>query len=450
MRVVIIGNGVAGVTTARHLRKRSDCEIVMISGETDYFFSRTALMYIYMGQMTFEQTKPYEDYFWEKNRIRLLRDWVAKIDFQKRTVLFSSGREELSWDRLVLALGSQSNFFGWPGQDLEGVQGLYSYQDLERMERNTEGIRRAVVLGGGLIGVEMAEMLLSRGISVTYLVRESGFSRHFLPAEESAMVSRHLRKHGVDLRLETELKEILPGAEGRVGSVVTSRGEEIPCDFVGITVGVHPNIDLVKDTDLETERGILVDEFLRTSIPDVYACGDCAQVRNPRPGRRPVEPLWYTGKLMGPVVAENILGGRREYDPGIWFNSARFFDIEYQVYGEIRPALPEERESLYWEAPGGERSIRIEFDKETGRVHGFNLMGIRYRQEVCHHWIREGASIGTVLENLGAANFDPEFFPQYEEEVVRLYNEKHPEAPVRLRRRRSFLNAFSVLTGVGR
>ena len=164
--IVIIGNGISGITTARHVRKRSDDRITVISAETDHFFSRTALMYIYMGYMKYEHTKPYEDWFWEKNRIELKRSFVEKVETDQKQLTFSDA-QTMFYDKLVIATGSKPNKFGWPGQDLKAVQGLYSYQDLESMEANTKGISRAVIVGGGLIGIEMAEMLLSRSIPVT-------------------------------------------------------------------------------------------------------------------------------------------------------------------------------------------------------------------------------------------------------------------------------------------
>ena len=172
--IVIIGNGISGITTARHIRKLSDDKITIISSETAHFFSRTALMYIYMGHMKFEHTKPYEDHFWIKNRIDLILEHVKSIDTDSKTLTFSNNNT-LGYDILVLATGSKPNKFGWPGQDLKGVQGLYSFQDLETMEEYTSNIKRAIIVGGGLIGVEMAEMLLSRQIPVTFLVRENRF-----------------------------------------------------------------------------------------------------------------------------------------------------------------------------------------------------------------------------------------------------------------------------------
>lgn len=175
---------------------------------------------------------------------------------------------------------------------------------------------------------------------------------------------------------------------------------------------------------LKINRGIVVNEFLETSVSDVYAIGDCAEIEKPHIGRRPIEAIWYTGRMMGETVAANICGEREAYNPGLWFNSAKFLDIEYQVYGDIRAQTPLDHETIYWEHPNGKKAIRINFDKNTEGVVGFNLMGIRYRHEVCEKWILEKTPIETVLQNLGMANFDPEFFDEYEMEVIQMYNQK--------------------------
>lgn len=445
-KILIIGNGVAGVTVARTLRRLgSKDEITLISAESDHFFSRTALMYIYMGHLRYENTKPYEDWFWSKHSIGLLRARVARVDSAAKSLELEDGRR-VPYDALVVASGSKSNKFDWPGQDLPGVQALYSLQDLELLEANTRvgGVRRAVVVGGGLIGIELTEMLLTRRIPVTFLVREPGWMSFAYPPEESAMIGRHIREHGVDLRFATEIEKIVPGDEGRVRAVVTKAGEEISCELVGLTVGVGPNVDFLKDSGIELGRGVLVDEFLRTSVPEVYSVGDCAEVRSARPGRRPVEPLWYVGRRMGETVGYNLAGKPTVYDPGTWFNSAKFFDLEWQVYGQV-PAQPGEgEESLYWEHPAGKLAIRISYVGPDGPVLGFQLMGIRYRHEVCQEWLEAGRPIRWVLENLGVANFDPELYRQYESELVAVYNRHHPKTPVTLKRKRGLAGLFAL------
>lgn len=412
-KVVIIGNGIAGTSAARYIRKMSDYEIVMISEETLQPFSRTALMYVYMGHLKTQNTWLYEDWFWNKNRIQRLQTRVEEIDVAQKTLKMRSGGS-LHYDILILATGSKYNKFGWPGQELRGVQGLYHLQDLESMGRASSGLQRAVVVGGGLIGIEMTEMFHSRHIPVTMLVREDSFWSSVLPAEESAMVNRHIREHGIDLRLGTQLQHIEEDGTGGVGAAVTTDGERIACGFVGLTVGVSPNIGFLQQSAIETARGVLVDNYLRTSVPDVYAIGDCAQLRQPDSGRKDIEAVWYTGRLMGQTVAHTICGFPKRYEPGIWFNSAKFFDIEYQVYGQIAARPPEGIRAVYWEHPKGKKSIRIQYNTTTQAVTGFNLMGIRYRHEVCEKWIATKTPVQVVLKNLSKANFDPEFFEKYE------------------------------------
>jgi len=424
LKIIIIGNGIAGSTAARYIRKNSDHEITMISGETEYPFSRTALMYIFMGHMRFQDTKLYEDWFWTKNRIDIIKAWVKSINPSDKSITLDNG-STVNYDKLIIASGSKPNKFSWPGQDLQGVQGLYHLQDLERMETATQnGIKRAVIVGGGLIGIEMAEMFHSRQIPVTFLVRESSFWNAVLPVEESEMINNHILAHGIDLRLGEELQEI-KGENGKVKSVICKNScEQIPCDFVGLTVGVSPNIDILKGSEIRTNKGIVVDVYLQTSISDIYAIGDCAELSHPDAGRKSIEAVWYTGRMMGKTVAQTICNKPTKYNPGIWFNSAKFFDIEYQVYGDIPTNIPENITSLYWQHPSENKSIRINFEKSSGAVTGFNLLGIRYRQSVCEKWIRDKTHIETVIENLSLANFDPEFFDQYEGAFLEMYNQK--------------------------
>ncbi|CAN5599597.1 FAD-dependent oxidoreductase [soil metagenome] len=421
VHIVIIGNGISGITAARHIRKRSDHKITVISAESDHFYSRTALMYIYMGHMRYEHTKPYEDYFWKKNKIDLIRDFVEKVDSDQKQLQLRSGKVQ-KYDVLILAVGSKFNKFGWPGQDLEGVQGLINLQDLELMEQNTKGIKKAVIVGGGLIGIEMAEMLRTRNIEVTMLVREQNYWDNVLPPEEAKMVNREIREHGVELKLKNELKEILGGPDGKVRGVVSASGENIDCEFVGITAGVSPNISLLKSSNINTEAGILVNEFFETNIKDVYAIGDCAQFINPPEGRNKIEQVWYTGRMHGETLALTLCGEKIAYQPGPWFNSAKFFNIEYQVYGQVFPQKTDNEEHLYWEHEKEKKSLRIVYKKEDKVVTGINLMGIRFRHEVCDRWLRSKATIYKVISELKEANFDPEFHKKYEEQIIREFN----------------------------
>jgi len=424
--IVIIGNGISGVTAARHIRKLSDKNITIISDETDYFFSRTALMYIYMGHMKFEHTQPYENNFWKKNRIDLKKGRVKTVETASKTLHFENN-ETLIYDKLILATGSKPNKFGWPGQDLKGAQGLYSKQDLDTLEEmapNNKACQRAIIVGGGLIGIELAEMLNTRQIPVTFLVRETSFWNGVLPKGESEMINRHIKSHHIDLRLSTNLKAINDDGSGRVKSIIIEEtGEEIPCTVVGLTAGVTPNIDLLKTSNIEIDKGILVNRNLETNIEGVYAIGDCAQQRNPIGQRRAIEAVWYTGRMMGEVLAQTICGNTMNYNPGHWFNSAKFLDIEYQTYGWVysEKNKPDYELHFHWKHDDDTKCITVAYNKDTNEFLGINTFGIRMKHEIFDRWLTEKRDVDYVIAHLREANFDPEFYKRFEADIIENY-----------------------------
>ena len=438
MHIVIIGNGITGITAARTIRKHSDHEITVVSGETDYFFSRTALMYIYMGHMQFKDTQPYEPWFWTKNRINLKRAWVKTIDTQNKQLLFSND-DRMPYDKLLIASGAKPNKFGWPGQDLIGVQGLYSYQDLEELEKNTaNGINRAVIVGGGLIGMEMAEMLHSRHYPVTFLVRESSYWNNILPEQESQLITRHIREHGFDLRLNETLKEIKGDANGKVTSIITGSGEEIACQVVGLTAGVSPNIAFLKDTEIKTDKGVVINQHMHTNVEDIYAAGDCAQFQHALPDRRVIEQVWYTGKLQGEAAAFNMLGHDKMYEPGFWFNSAKFLDIEYQTYGTVLNTLREGETEFYWESDDHQKCVHVLYRESDHLFIGINVFGIRMRHEIFNRWLLEKQKVEHIMSHLSAANFDPEFFKPFEQQIINAWNNQYPANTIQLKAKSAF------------
>lgn len=422
--IIIIGNGISGITAARHIRKNSDFKITVISNESKYFFSRTALMYIYMGHMKFEHTKPYEDWFWKKNNINLIFNTVTKINPLDNSINFKDNTT-LNYDDLIIATGSKPNKFGWPGENLKGVSGLYNLKDLQNIEDYTKNCKRGVIVGGGLIGIELAEMLRSRNIPVTFLVRENLFWNKVLPNQEAEIITNHIIEHGVDLRMNTNLKTINKGDENKVTSATTiENNETITCDFVGLTTGVSPNIDFLKNTKIETNRGVLVNEHLKTNFENIYAIGDCAEIKSPNNNRKSIEAVWYTGRMMGETVAQTITGNKIHYKPSHWFNSAKFFDIEYQVYGVVNSEeyLNPSSSHFKWKHPKKPISMSVEYNLNDLTFLGVNTLGIRLRHDTIEKLLNNNGSIIEFISKLEEVIFDPELSQNHKQSITKKFN----------------------------
>jgi hypothetical protein len=173
-------------------------------------------------------------------------------------------------------------------------------------------------------------------------------------------------------------------------------------------------------------RGIKVNRFLETNIPHIYGIGDCAEQREAIGNRRPIEAVWYTGRMMGETVAQTICGNKMEYKPGHWFNSAKFLDIEYQTYGWVfsDKGRKDYEEHFHWRHPNEKICVTIAYHKENKKFLGINTFGIRMRHEIFDRWLTEKRGVDHVMEHLKDANFDPEFYAQYEGAIVNSYNQQ--------------------------
>ena len=430
-KIVIIGNGVAGSTLALQLVEKGANSIMMLSDESSYFFSRTALMYVYMGHLTKVQLEPFSRESWDQSPIQRIKARVLSISSKDKELSFqtSDGNlKQLSYDKLVIATGSKPAFYDWKGLEAKGVLGLYHLNDLEKLEKwapNATTCPEAVVVGGGLIGIELCEMLISRQIKTTLIIRENFFWSSHLPEPDARFVEEHIRSHHLNLIKEDELLEINADKTGHVSSVQTKRGETISCNLVGITTGVRPNIEFLKSSEIQLDKGILVDEYLKTSDPSIYAIGDCAQLRKPLPNRSAIEPVWYTGKLMGETLAQTLSGESISYNPGIWYNSAKFFDLEYQTYGTVssKASQPSTEQHFHWETAN--KAMTFAYDKTSGAFLGINTFGIRLNHRMVSSWIEGAMNIQEVIHRLEEAHFDPEFSNQYYKQIKHAFVQNH-------------------------
>jgi NADPH-dependent 2,4-dienoyl-CoA reductase/sulfur reductase-like enzyme len=417
---VIVGNGICGIESALALRGRDDsARITLVSDEHDHFFSRPALMYVFAGQTTLRDTEPYDRDLYERLRFEGLRKRVASVDPPEHVLLFEDG-SRLSYDKLLLAAGSRARPAPWPGSEGPGLHYFVTLRDLEGLDAEARPGQRAMVVGGGLIGVEVAEILHHRGLHVDFVVRETWYFPLALDRQEAELVTEHLRGHGIEMRLGTNVSEIVR-AGGQIRAVRLETGEERLADIVVSAIGVVPNTGFLAGSGITLSKGgaVETDDALRTSVPDIWAAGDCANVTWADGSRRP-EQLWYTARDQGRVAARSMLGDEVAYRRGTWYNSAKFFDLEYTTVGWVPVLLnwdntpldpgPDVR-SWYQRVPGQSVSQRIVCKGD--RVVGFNFLGSRWDHEPLARWIEERRSLDWVLAHLGEAQFDEELTPRF-------------------------------------
>ncbi|HET7293330.1 MAG TPA: NAD(P)/FAD-dependent oxidoreductase, partial [Vicinamibacteria bacterium] len=335
LRYVVIGNGVAGMEAALALRRRdAEARITLVSDEHDHFFSRPALMYVLCGQLRLQDTEPYDRGLYGRMRFERVRGHVQGVDMAGKTLRFEDGRS-LAYDRLLIAAGSVGREAPWPGAAGPGLHCFVTLRDLEGLDADARRGGRAVVVGGGLIGVEVAEILHHRGLHVSFVIRENWYFPLALDSRESRLVADHMRERGIDVRLGVNVDEIVRGDDGRIRGVKVGP-DVIECDLVAAAIGVVPNTAFLRGSGLALSRGgaVEVDDALKAGAPDVWAAGDCANVTWADGTRRP-EQLWYTARDQGRAAALSMLGDEVRYRRGTWYNSAKFFDIEWTTAGWV-------------------------------------------------------------------------------------------------------------------
>ncbi|HUL77821.1 MAG TPA: NAD(P)/FAD-dependent oxidoreductase [Vicinamibacteria bacterium] len=421
MHYVILGNGVAGMEAALALRARDAFgRITLVSAEHDHFFSRPALMYVFAGQTSLRDTEPYDRDLYGRMRFERRSGRVASVDAAGRALVFEDG-SRLAYDKLLLAVGSKGRKAPWPGADGPGLHSFVTLRDLEALDREAKRGMRAAVVGGGLIGVEVAEVLHDRGLHVIFVIREGWYFPAALDRNESTLVAEHLRGHGVDVRLGATVDAVRRDEVGRIRGIRLTSGEDVAADLVVSTIGVVPDTSFLAGSAvrLAATGAIETDDALRSTAPDVWAAGDCANVTWFDGTRRP-EQLWYTARDQGRVAALSMLGDDVAYRRGTWYNSAKFFDLEWTTAGWVpatvgpdgsRVPPPDEVRSWWQRVPGRPESQRIVVQGD--RVVGFNMLGSRWNHEPLLDWIHQRRPLDWVLAHLGEAQFDEELSPRF-------------------------------------
>ncbi len=333
-RYVLVGTGVAAVAAAEAIRRHDpEGHILLIGDEKEGYYSRPGLAYYLTGEIPERMLFPWRAEDFRRLRLELWHDRVEGIDPQGQRV-YTARRGWVPYDRLLLATGARAVQPDVPGVDLEGVVYLDHLQHARHIVRLARKARRAVVVGGGITALELVEGLRARGLQVHYLLRGDRYWRRVLDEEESRLVERRLQEQGVRIHYHTQVAEIL-GRRGRVVGVRTQAGEVIRCEIVAFAVGIRPRTELAREAGITVDRGILVDEHMRTNVPHIFAAGDVAQVYDPATGRHVLDALWPVARQQGTAAGENMAGHARPYRRATPLNVTRLAHITTAIMGQV-------------------------------------------------------------------------------------------------------------------
>ncbi|MFS4464389.1 nitrite reductase large subunit NirB [Staphylococcus haemolyticus] len=329
-KLVMIGNGMAGLRTIEEILERSDSQFdITIIGKEPYpNYNRIMLSNILQKKMTVEETimNPYEWY--EENNIQLIvNDPVETVDRSAQTVTTSKG-VEVNYDICIFATGSSAFVLPIPGSDLPSVIGWRTIEDTERMIEIAKTKKKAVVIGGGLLGLECARGLMDQGMEVTVLHLAEWLMEMQLDRKAGGMLKADLERQGMNIELQANSKEII--GKDDVEAIKLADGRIIETDLVVMAVGIRPFTQVARDAGLEVNRGIVVNDYLQTSDPNIYAVGECSEHDGKVYGL--VAPLYEQGK----VLADYLTGKEtEEYKGSTTFTSLKVSGCDLYSAGQI-------------------------------------------------------------------------------------------------------------------
>jgi NAD(P)H-nitrite reductase large subunit len=348
---LVIGNGAAGLSAAEVIRKRdASGRITIVTDEPYFFYSRPGIAYYLSGQVPGKQLISRSESFYQDHHLDLRFGVVKSLDVDAKLAFFDDG-EPLAYDVVLLATGASAVRPPFPGGDLDGVLTFDNMDDVKKIIAHGRKAKAAVVVGGGITAMEFAEGLEHRGVRTYLLQRKDRVWPRLFDPRESEIIEAAIRREGVKLLFREEIAEIL-GKKGKVRGVRLKSGKEIACQMVGVAIGVRPNLKVVEGLPLKQDRGLLVNSFLQTNEPTVFAAGDIAQVYDRWTGEHSLDVLWPSAINEGRAAGHNMVDLVRGQDPqfryqkGSPFNAALLFGVHLTVIGRVGGQPTENGEEL--------------------------------------------------------------------------------------------------------
>ncbi|MEN2774973.1 FAD-dependent oxidoreductase [Acetivibrio clariflavus] len=398
---MILGNGAAGISAAEKLRQLNDnCEITVVSIEDVPVYTKFMLPDYIGGKIARNKLILRDMNYYDKNRIKLLlSEKIENIDSHQKVVRLLSGNI-LEYDKLLVAVGGSPVI-----PNIEGLRDikyftLNSIKDADNIIENAAEGQKAVIIGAGLTGIETAFALKRLGMNVTLVERGSRILPQQLDAASAEMLVEMIRNEGIELLLQRDVQRIVKN-DGYL--IETADGEKVGFDMLVIAIGTRPNLDIVKGLDIKTNRGILVNNYMETSVKDIYAAGDVAELQSNNNVGIVSSYIWPNALVQGKCAASNMAGQVQEFSSDAGFsNAVRLRDIPFVSMGMINP-VEKEYESLVF--CDKEDHIYRKVVLRDNKIKGLILLGDTSAANILSDFVKNGKDISQIKDIIAKKDF---------------------------------------------
>jgi NAD(P)H-nitrite reductase large subunit len=399
---VIIGDGIAGSSAAETLREEApDADITVITDEGEALYNRILIKEFAKGKLPEAPISIHqEDWYAERDIDLELNTLVVDIDTDAKAIKSHEG-DVYGYDKLLIATGGTPAQLPVDNSDADGIHHFWTFQDARNIRDAVEEAESGVVVGAGLLGIDLAAICGAQEVEANYLMRGNAWWRYALSEDGAEIIHDALRERNVTPVFDSGVDHFEVDDDGRVTSAVDPNGEVFDADFVGIAIGLNFNTEILQDTPVETDTGIIVDEYMRTNVDDVFAAGDLTEFHDVILGERAQNGAWGSAKEQGHIAARNMIEAESEAFKWVSSYSITHFDFPFLSFGH--PTIGDDEVEMKYNDDEWRRLAL-----KDGKIVGGVLIGDLAPQSAYKRLMREQVHVGDEKETLMQKEFKVE------------------------------------------
>ena len=407
---VVIGDGIAGSSAAETLREEApDAEITVITEEGEALYNRILIKEYAKGKLPEAPISIHDESWYADRDIDLrLNTVVTDIDPDANTVSTHEG-ETVAYDKLLVSTGGTPTQLPVDNSDADGIHHFWTFQDARNIREHIEDADTATIVGAGLLGIDLAAICGAQEVEANYLMRGDCWWRYALTEEGAEIMHDAMRDRGVTPVFQSGVDRFETDDAGHVETTVDPNGERFDSDFVGIAIGLNFNTELLQDLDIEQDNGVVVDEYMRTSLDDIFAAGDLTRYYDTILGEYAQNGSWGSAKEQGTIAAKNMINPESDEFRWVSSYSITHFDFPFLSFGH--PTIGDEYVSQAYD-DNEWRRVAI----KDGKIVGGVLIGDLAPQSGFKELMREEIPVGDQAEALLTEEFEADDIARVQEQ----------------------------------